>query len=143
MISAIIILGFLGVWIEVLKALLEIEDANCQSIFTALIAVPPALVGASSFQLILKATDERDKILSSFGYSATCITLVFITFSSLLYADYPKQAYSILILLTFFAIWFWSFTNADNPIYKSLPIDAPSGGDTSGNPQGDLGGFTT
>ena len=139
---AIIGLGCLGIWVELIKVLLSANTQNFDRMLTALGTFFPALIGSSAFRLILASTDKRDKIFASFGFGMCLLAFAAAILISLLHVSFPIVTLCAAVAFAGFAIWLWWFANGDDPVFKSnLPIDAPSGGDTSKSLKGDTSGF--
>lgn len=138
---AIIGLGCLGIWVELLKVATSSVHLNYDGVLTALATFFPALIGSSSLQLILSSTGNRDKVLVSFGFSVIIIAFAAAVLISLLNPLLPNFTFWASVIFAVIAVWLWWFTNGDDPTYKSAPIDAPSGGNTGRQLKGDTSGF--
>lgn len=137
---AIIGLGCLGIWVELIKVALS-SGKNYDGVLTALATFFPALIGSSALQLILVSTGNRDKVLVSFGYLVSIAAFAAVILMSVFHSLLPVLTFWTSVLFTVGAVWLWWFTNGDDPTYKSAPIDAPSGGSTSRPLNGDTSGF--
>lgn len=140
-ILAIIGLGCLGIWSELIKIAIAEEPPRYDGVFTALSTFYPALVGSAAFQLILSSTGRADKTLVSFGYLVSFISVASVVLIAIFYKSFPTTCFSVSIISVCFAVWLWWFTNGDDPTYKNAPIDAASGGDPSKMPKGSTSGF--
>lgn len=138
---AIICLGCLGIWVELIKALLSAPPTGYDGVFTAIVTFYPALIGSASLQLMLSSTGNSDKILGSFAIIALFLAFISVALISLFHDKYPNGSFTAAIIFAVFAIWFWWFTNADDRTYQNAPIDAAAGGDTSKTLKGDLDDF--
>lgn len=138
---AIVLLGCLGIWVELIKVAISTGQREYDGVLTALATFFPALIGSSSLQLILSSAGNRDKVLVSFGYFISIVAFAAVVLISILYPFLPILTFWASVLFVFFAIWLWCFTNGDDPTYKSAPIDAPSGGDTGRQLKGDTSEF--
>lgn len=134
---AIIGLGCLGIWVELIKFFLSLGQPNYSGFLTALATFFPALVGSSSLQLILVSTGNRDKVLAAFGYGITLIAFGAAVAVNVFHPTLPKLTLWASVFFAVGAVWFWWFTNGDDPTYKSAPVDAASGGDTGKPLKGD------
>jgi hypothetical protein len=140
-ILAIIGLGCLGIWVELIKLAVSPGVGNWEGVLTALATFFPALIGASSHHLILASTGSRDKVLASFGYAASTSALVGAALIAIFHKMVPNLSFWAAVVFALAAIWLWWFTNGDDPTYKSARIDAASGGDPDRAPKGDTSGF--
>lgn len=122
-------------------ALAAWEDRTYDGVFTALATFFPALIGSSSLQLILDSTGKSDKVLVSFGILVSFIALAAAVLISVFHQLLPCVTFGFSIFFALLAVWLWWFTNGDDPTYKSVSIDAPSGGDPKRKPKGDTSGF--
>ena len=140
-IVSIVILGGLGIWVEVLKFISARQSVSFDGLLTAMATFSPALVGSASIQLALVATGSSDRILTSFAtlvLVSSFASVILIWFS---YSFYPMVALACAIILVIFSVWLWWITNGDDPTYKKVSIDTASGGDTSRELSGDTSGF--
>ncbi|MYA59520.1 MAG: hypothetical protein F4X40_03025 [Chloroflexi bacterium] len=138
---AILGLGGLGIWTEVVKIALAKDLSQFDGVFTAVAAFFPAVVGSATFQLLLFATGTSNRIITALG-----ILVLFFSFGGavllgVFHSQYPISCLIAAIFLVVFSIWIWIVTNADDPLFQSAPVDAASGGNTSRNPKGDLSNF--
>jgi hypothetical protein len=138
---AILGLGCLGIWVELVKVAMSSSQSSYEGVLTALATFFPALIGSSSLQLILTSTGNRDKVLVSFGYFISSLAIAAVILISVLHAALPNITFWAAVFFTVAAIWLWWFTNGDDPTYKSAPLDASSGGDTDKPLRGDTSGF--
>ena len=138
---AIVGLGGLGIWAELVKMSLSENPQRLDGVFTAVAAFYPAVVGTASFQLLLIATGEMDRIITAFGILVLVSTIGAAVLLSVYHAQYPVTCLIAAVFLVFFSIWLWVVTNADNPLFKSVSVDASTGGSTSRAPKGDLSAF--
>lgn len=138
---AIILLGCLGIWVELIKVAISSGQPNYDGVLTALATFFPALIGSSSLQLILSSTGNRDKVLVSFGYFVSIVAFAAVVLISVLHPFLPRVTFWASVVFAVLAVWLWWFTNGDDPTYKSAPIDAPSGGNTGRQLKGDTSGF--
>ena len=138
---AIIGLGCLGIWVELIKMFFAQGTHRYDGVFTALSTFYPALVGSAAFQLILSSTGRGDKTLVSFGFFVSVISFASVVLISIFYNYSPVICLLASVFLACFAVWLWCFTNGDDPTYKSAPVDAASGGDPSKALKGSTNGF--
>jgi len=138
---AIIGLGCLGIWVELIKVALSPETGNYEGVLTALATFFPALIGSSSLQLILTSTGRSDKVLVSFGYLVSIAAFAGVVLISIFHKLLPDLSFWASVCFVGLAVWLWWFTNGDDPTYKSAAVDAASGGDTGRALKGDITGF--
>lgn len=138
---AIIGLGGLGIWTELAKIALAKDPTHFDGVFTAVAAFFPAVVGTATFQLLLFATGTSNRIITALG-----ILVLFVSFGGavllgVFHSQYPLACLIAAVFLVIFSIWIWIVTNADDPLFQTVSVDAASGGNTSRNPRGDLSEF--
>ena len=138
---ALVGLGGLGIWVEAVKFILSEEPESYDGIFTAVVTFYPALIGSASFQLLLIATGNVDRTMTAFSVLVLMISVGSALLLSVFHDRYPTVCLLSAIPLAIFSIWLWSITNVDNPIYKTLPIDTPSGGSPFRDLKGDISTF--
>ena len=139
---AIVGLGGLGIWTELVNlALSDNRDDALDDLFIAATTYYPAVAGSATFQLIMIATGNTDRVMTSFGFLAMFLFTVAALLSTVLRALCPFASLALAPILAAASIWVWIVANADNPIYKPVPVDAPSGGNPSRDPKGDLSDF--
>lgn len=138
---AIVGLGCLGIWVELVKLARVDGDGSSDGVLTALATFYPALVGSASLQLILYSTGRGDKTLTSFALLACIASLASVVLISVFHTQFPILTVRAAIFFVLFSIWLWWITNADDPTYKSAPIDAASGGDPDRPLAGSTKGF--
>ncbi|MCA3641217.1 MAG: hypothetical protein IOC63_05065 [Methylobacterium sp.] len=138
---AIVGLGCLGIWFELIKLSLSSDLPKYDGVLTALATFFPALIGSSSLQLILTSTGNKDKVLVSFGYLVSLMAFGAVVLISVFHPTSPVLTLSASVLFSVFAVWLWWFTNGDDPTYKSASVDAASGGDTGKPLRGTTSGF--
>lgn len=134
---AIIGLGCLGIWVEIIKVALASEAPSYRGVLTALATFFPALIGSSVHQLILTSTEKRDKVLVSFGYLISIVAVAAAILISVLHSKFPNITFWAAVVFAVGAVWLWWFTNADDPTYKSEAV----GGDTNRRLKGNTSGF--
>ncbi|QUJ78339.1 hypothetical protein KDD17_18290 [Sulfitobacter albidus] len=137
---AIICLGGLGIWVEVIKGQLGQATDN-SGLLTALSTFFPALIGSASLQLILSSTGNSDKILVSFSLLACFVSFFGVVLITVFYPVHPTWSLAAAIWFGIFAVWFWWFTNGDELTYQNAPIDAAAGGNTARAVKGNLSEF--
>lgn len=138
---AIIGLGGLGIWAELVRMALSTDNHGFDRVFTAAATFYPAVIGSATFQLLLIATGRLDKIIAAFGIFVLVFSIGAAVLLALFRSLYPVSSLVAAILLVGFAIWIWIVANADDPIFKGDPGDAPSGGNTTRPLKGNLGDF--
>jgi hypothetical protein len=138
---AIVGLGCLGIWVELIKFCLLQTTTKGDGVITALATFYPPLIGAASIQLALSSTARRDKVFVSIAFLSFFMAILSVVLISILYASYPRFCFGAGIVMSIFSVWLWWFSNGDDPTYKSVRIDAPSGGDTERELIGDMSGF--
>tara|TARA_R110000787_G_C13419772_1_gene444788 strand:- start:1306 stop:1848 length:543 start_codon:yes stop_codon:yes gene_type:complete len=139
-ILAIVVLGGLGVWVEVAKTQLN-QNWKVDGLLTALSTFFPALIGSASLQLILKSTDSSDKILISFSLLVCIPSFVGVGLIAAFFSLHPSLCLYAAIGFSILAVWFWWFTNGDDLTYRNAPIDAATGGNTARTIKGNLSDF--
>lgn len=134
-------LGGLGIWTELVKIALAQDPSGSDGLFTAATTFYPAVVASATFRLLLVATGNNDRVLTSFSVFVMVSSFVAAVLSTVFRAQCPVMSLTVAALFVIFSIWVWIVSNADDPIYKSVPVDAPSGGNPSRDPKGDLSEF--
>ncbi|WP_146120768.1 hypothetical protein [Roseobacter denitrificans] len=137
---AIICLGGLGIWVEVIKSQLG-QSADRSGLLTALSTFFPALIGSASLQLILTSTGNSDKVLVSFSLLACFLSFFGVVLITVFFPVHPGWSLGAAIWFGIFAVWFWWFTNGDELTYQNAPIDAAAGGSTTRSVKGNLNDF--
>ncbi len=141
MLIAIVGLGGLGVWAELLKIGISNSPIGLANVITSVLTFFPALVGAAAIQLLLASANDR--IFIAF---AMLIMFVFFAFAILLPFFSVTHPFIVLFLsgvCSVFAVWAWWITNGDNPTFQKIPPpnDAATGGSTDRKLSGTLEGF--
>ena len=139
---AIVGLGGVGIWAELVKMSLSEDPGRLDGVFTAVAAFYPAVVGSASFQLLLIATERMDRNITAFGVLILTFTIAATVLLSVYYAHYPVTCLIAAVFLAFFSIWLWVVTNVGDPIFQPVSVDAATGGSPSRDPKGDLSAFT-
>jgi hypothetical protein len=135
----IILFGGLGIWTELLKYILA-DKPDVAGLITAIMTFFPALVGATSIQLILAASE--DKVMISFALLILCCFLTAAILLPFFSSAHPTAVLAIAALLSLGAVWVWWFTNSEDPTYRKKPqTDAAAGGSVEKPVSGDLSGF--
>jgi hypothetical protein len=140
-ILAIMCLGSLGIWVELVKTQLSTPPPSYDGVLTAIATFYPALIGSASLQLILTSTGNSDKVLVSFALLACFASFFSVVLISVFYQLYPGWCFNVATFFAVFAVWFWWFTNGDELTYKNAPVDVAAGGDTGKALKGDLADF--
>lgn len=140
-ILAIICLGGLGIWVELVKTEISNNPLNYEGVLTATSTFFPALIGSASLQLILTSTGNSDKVLVSFALLVCFLSFFGVVLISVFYSLHPSWSFNTAILFAAFSVWFWWFTNGEDLTYQSIPIDAATGGDTNRMLRGNLNEF--
>lgn len=138
---AIVILGGLGIWTEVVKMALTGNSAGSDGLFTAATTFYPAVVASGTIQLLLIATGNHDRVMTAFGVLVMVLSFATAVLSTVFRAQYPVLCLTVAAILVVSSVWVWIVANADDPIYKPVPVDVASGGPTSREPDGDLSDF--
>lgn len=138
---AIIGLGCLGIWVELIKLALQTPGGSRGAVLTALCTFFPALIGSTAFQLILGATGKSDKIFVSIGYLVLILGLGAVILITLFNGLLPSKTFWAAVAFSAGAVWLWWITNGDDPTYKSTPVDAASGGDPNRKLKGNTQGY--
>jgi hypothetical protein len=135
----IILFGGLGIWTELLKYFLS-DKPDLSGLITAIMTFFPTLVGATSIQLILAASE--DKVMVSFALLILCCFLTAAILLPFFSSSYPCAVLCVAALLSLGAVWVWWFTNSEDPTYRKKPrTDAATGGSVNKPVSGDLTGF--
>jgi hypothetical protein len=138
---AIIGFGCLGIWVELVKFSNATDPADTNGILTALATFYPALIGSASLQMVLYSTGRSDKILTIVAMLFFCVAFGSVVLVSVYHARLPELTMKVAIGFSVFAVWLWWIVNADDPTYKSVAVDAASGGDPKRDPKGTTKGF--
>lgn len=139
---AILGLGALGIWTELVKVALSGDPGALNGLFTATTTFYPAVVASATFQLLLIAAGKNDRVMTAFGVLTMVFFLAAALLLSIFRATYPTLSLTAATILAVFSVWIWIVANADDPIYKPVSPDAASGGNPSRDPKGDLSEFT-
>ena len=139
--SAIVLFGGFGIWVELVELNLLEDVSGYDGLYRAIATFYPALIGSASFHLLLIAAGQSDKVMTAFGIAVLVFALVFAILLSIFQHQYPTARFFIVILLASFSIWLWSIADADNPIYKAVSADTPSGGSLERDLKGDTSEF--
>lgn len=140
-VGAIILLGGLGIWVEVLKFALPNSSGEAERLFAAMATFFPALAGAATFHMILTAAGGSDKVISTFAWIASLIALAAGGVIRLVYDAAPDWSIFAVIVFVGISLWLWTIANADDPLFKKQPVDSPSGGSTDRQLKGSTSGF--
>ena len=137
------IVGFagFGIWVELVELNLSETHNNYDGLYTAIATFYPALIGSASVHLLLTATGQSDKIMTTFGLAVLLAAAVCALLLSIFHDQYPTARFFGAILLALFSIWLWSIAEADNPIYDPLPVDTASGGSLLRDLKGDTSDY--
>lgn len=141
LVFAIVGFGGFGIWAELVELNLSEKPRNYDGLYTAVATFYPALIGAASFQLLLIAVAETNKVMTSFGVAVLLTGITCAILLGIFHDQYPTARFLAATLLSLFSIWLWIITDADNPIYQTIPVDTPSGGDPQRYLRGDMSGF--
>lgn len=139
---SIVVLGGLGIWTELVKLALSGVPGRTDGIFTAATTFYPAVVASATFQLLLIATGNHDRVMTAFGVLVMVSSFALAVLSTVFRSQYPMLCLAAAVLLVVFSVWIWIVANSDNPIYKPVTVDAAAGGNPSREPQGNLSDFT-
>ncbi len=137
-----LILGGLGIWTELTKiALAETPHVDLANLLTAITTFFPALVGSAALQLIFAAVNKQDKAMSAFASIVLFVFFIAAILISLFSTRQPAYCVAIGSIISFGAVWFWWITNGDDPLYRKISPDAPTGGPTNRSLSGNLEGY--
>lgn len=131
---ATIVFGCLGIWIEIYKA-------EFGGVITAVIAFFPTLIGPTALQLILASHKRNETLFIAFAFLILILSAAAAMVLAGLSSAHQVAALIIGIGWSAIAIWMWWITNGGDPIYKSSPPDAATGGDPARGLGGNLSGF--
>ena len=140
-VSAIVLFGGFGIWVELVELALSENADSYDGLYRAIATFYPALIGSASFHLLLIATEKSDKDMMAFAVVVLLLAATFAILLSIFHDQYPIARFFGVTLLASFSIWLWSITDADNPIYKAVLVDTPSGGSTLRDLKGDTSEF--
>lgn len=140
-ILAIVCLGGLGIWVELIKTQFSKAPTSYEGVLTAIATFYPALIGSASLQLILMSTGKSDKILVSFALLVCIISFLSVGIIGVFHQLHPVWSFKAASFFAVFAVWFWWFTNGDDLTYQNAPVDAAAGGDTDKALKGNLDDF--
>lgn len=141
LLTAIVGFGGFGVWAEIVQRLLPHGSEGYDGVYRAISTFYPALIGSASFQFFLLAIGDTNKALPSFVVTISLAAFGFALLLSIFHDQYPTARFFFAIVLTTFSVWLWIITEADNPIYKTGPVDVASGGNVDRGLKGNLGDF--
>jgi hypothetical protein len=99
------------------------------------------LIGSASLQMVLYSTGRSDKILTIVAMLFFCVAFGSVVLVSVYHERLPELTMRVAIGFSIFAVWLWWIVNADDPTYKSIAVDAASGGDPKRDPKGTTKGF--
>ncbi|MDD9964036.1 MAG: hypothetical protein OXU70_18315 [Gammaproteobacteria bacterium] len=139
--AAIVILGGLGIWTELVKIALTDKTYTVDGLFTAATTFYTAVGASATYQLHLIATGNSDRVLTAFSFLTMALLFAAAVLLTVFRTQYPIVSLIPTLLLPLVSIWVWVVANADDPIYKPVSVDAASGGSTSQEPKGDLSEF--
>lgn len=139
--GAIVAFGGFGIWVELVELGLSKKPANYDGLYTSIATFYPALIGSASFHLLLTATGQSDKIMAAFSQNVLLAAIICAVLLAVFHELYPTARFFFAIFLALFSIWLWSIADVDNPIYKTLAVDTPSGGSPLRDLKGDTSGF--
>ena len=99
---AIVGLGGLGIWAELVKLAHSNEPEKLDGVFTAVAAFYPAVVGSASFQLLLIATGKLDRVITAFGILVLAFSFGAAVLLGIFHAQYPIACLVLAIVLVAF-----------------------------------------
>ena len=137
---AVVALGGLGIWVEVVKLLLSLTS-NANGILIALSTFFPALIGSASHHLMLASTDRSDKVFVSFSYLLLVLALLSVAAITIFFPTHLTLCYFIATISALLSLWIWWIANGDDPTYRSTPVDSAAGGNTERKLKGSTNGF--
>jgi hypothetical protein len=139
-IVSVVILGGLGIWVELVRFSV-FSDRQCLSgLMTALLTFFPAVMGSSTSHLILSSSDN--KILRSFGLLLFVASFAVAIFIAVISPPYPVTSLVIGVVLSLLGLWGWWIANANDPaLQNDPPVDAPTGGSPERALTGQIGDF--
>lgn len=113
LIGAIVVVGGLGVWVEVYQAT---QRPNAPSVLTAIYTYFPAVAAAGSFQMNLEADDM--KYVRSFALGAFGLVLVAVIFQALHVFGDGVWSFVVGIVGSIAALLLWWIANGKNPSFQ-------------------------
>lgn len=138
---AIILLGCLGIWVELYKYAFSDGVEKYDGLMTAVATFYPALVGSAAIHLALSSTGREYKVFVALAFLVSFVVIGSVVLISAIYKISPGWCLFAAIIITFFSVWFWWFTYGDDPTYKPVPVDAAAGGDIRRELKGNTSGF--
>jgi len=141
---AVIIIGGIGIWIELYAYLLPPSSPATPTVplaplRSAIVTFFPALTASACLQLIW--AENEHKFLRSFGV----LFLTLMTMAALIISPHAMgngSALTVGILASLAALWAWWIANAEQKDFLDIDNDAPLGGKTTNAKlSGDLDGF--
>ncbi|KZX87802.1 hypothetical protein A3726_09260 [Erythrobacter sp. HI0037] len=138
--GAILFIGGLGIWVELINAAGSWTETDLVALRTALTTFFIALIASSGFQLVL----GEWKQLRAAAYM---VSLLMAGLGIWLIADREldlKVAIPLSVIGYLISLWIWWISNADNTdLHDEPPPEASVGGELDRDLKGDLEGFDT
>lgn len=141
---AILGLGALGIWLEVLPSLIsgDFSLINKQALQAAFIASVPAFLAATTMQMVL--SEKTPKYLRAFAILMLAFAIALLGIASIATPDNCISAV-LGFIATAISMWMWWLGNANQlDLLETDPVEtanATVGGDVDNALQGDLSGW--
>lgn len=139
LIVAIVGLGALGIWVEIIRAF-SVSKYETDNILTAIYTYFPAIAAGSVLQMLMDAKSEKQQFLRSFcvlsGFVVAVLTVPYINGLK------SCWAYLFGIIGIFSSVWLWWIANGCNPSFLDIDPNDSLGANPKSNPAGSTSGFT-
>lgn len=136
-IFAVVILGGMGLWIEVGRYLLT-QDPRAEPVLTAIYTYFPAIAFASSFELVMREDDQR-QVRTLAICVVVVLSLVIVVHAARLVGSSGSSLLGVFACLVAFLVW-W-VANGDNKNLRDVQAKVTLGDEPSAPPAGGTGGF--
>ena len=137
----VLLLGALGIWVELAKLLLASTNDDLDNLRTSIHTFYPAIAFTSTLQLILSAGDKKYLQTAAFAVGISLILLAFM----LLAADSkisPGASIFLSSIASVLSVLIWWIANGSEAIFNDgVSIDASVGGDTKSSLSGNVEGI--
>lgn len=140
---AVILVGGLGSWVELVKLANSERAADFSGVVTSVITYFPTLAVPACLQLSLASQDRHDKVMLTFALATMFVIALAAVALAVVSISRPMIALWVGTALSVLSVWIWWITNCDDPTYHSPPADASTGGDPRRDLAGDLSNFET
>ncbi len=135
MLLGVIFFGGAGIWYE----LIHFDAAHIDSLKSALLTFPPAIIGGAGMQLVFERGATNQLRMFAIIMVFLVLLILFLVKASL---ETPAYIFTS-ILCAIASLWVWWIANALNGDLKdNIDPQAPIGGDATQDPPGKTDGFT-